>query len=57
MIYGVCDNCSHTQDLKREPFKGEKRVYQQCFSCGARRYFRVVRQIEQPDGSVIEVIA
>jgi hypothetical protein len=57
MIYGVCAWCSHTQDLKREPFKGEKRVFQKCFSCGRKCYFRVVRQIEQPDGSVIEVTA
>lgn len=55
MIYGVCKRCSHTQDLRVEPSKNRKLVYQRCFSCRSYEFFRVVRQIEQPDGSVIEV--
>lgn len=57
MIYGVCLNCAHT---KKFTFKVERKaevVYSRCYSCGCVRLFRVVRQIEQPDGSVIEVSA
>jgi coenzyme F420-reducing hydrogenase beta subunit len=55
MIYGVCTHCSHTQDLAIVPDDDVWIWGQHCFSCGCYRYFRVVRQVEQPDGSVIEV--
>jgi hypothetical protein len=55
VIYGVCTHCSHTQDVSNLDMVVHDRVWQHCFTCGAWRLFRVVRQIEQPDGSVIEV--
>jgi hypothetical protein len=57
MVYGVCLKCSHTRELREEWVKGESRWFGKCFSCGGPQVFRIVRQIEQPDGSVIEVTA
>lgn len=56
MVYGICGRCSHTQDLWRAPYSYETYIYQRCFSCGSWQRFTIVRQIEQPDGSVIEVV-
>lgn len=57
MVYGVCERCSHTVEIKPTGEIIRSWWYQHCASCGCNRAFRVVRQIEQPDGSVIEVRA
>lgn len=57
MVYGVCETCAHTQDLEHIIDKHSRRWYAPCHHCGGWRWFRVVRQIEQADGSVIEVRA
>jgi coenzyme F420-reducing hydrogenase beta subunit len=56
MVYGVCTKCSHTRDFTALEYTRYQHVYERCYSCGCERWFRVVRQIELPDGSVVEVI-
>jgi len=55
MTYLVCRTCSHTTEPSIEPAPTSVSVFQRCFSCGKRRWFRIVHQVEQPDGSVVEV--
>lgn len=56
IAYIVCTECSHTQyadNLRTNKWF----TYQKCNSCGKIVCFRIVRHVEQPDGSVIEVSA
>lgn len=53
MIYGVCSRCGHTKDGAPDA----RFWYSRCYSCGAPARFVVYKQLEQPDGSVIEVRA
>lgn len=57
MVYGVCERCAHTRDFTGMFGGNIGRWFDHCYSCGLERWFRIVRQIEQPDGSVIEVTA